>query len=87
MEIALETYTPPPFGSKPNCLGRVKVILNNRMFVWMNVVKGKGRPFCKFSSIKSGEEYIPVMGWVEDDKMERKISDEVIRKLKERNEI
>lgn len=87
MEIDIDIYTPAPFGSNANSLGRVKVILNKRMFLWMNIVKGKNRPFCKFQSIKFGELYIPAMGWLEDDKMERKISDEVIRKLKEMNEI
>lgn len=87
MEIDVDLYAPPPFGSHEKNLGRVKVILNKKMFIWLNVLKGKSCPFCKFQSIKLGEEYIPSMGWVEDDKMERKISDEVVRKLKDRGDL
>lgn len=87
MEIEIADWCPDLFKQSDKVAGKVKVILNGKMYVWMTVIRGKSKPFCKFPSMKSNQEYIPVLGWVDNDKMERTISDEVIRKLKVRNEL
>lgn len=88
MEIEIADWCPDLFKQSDKVAGKVKVILNKKMFLWLTVLIGKNNNFfCKFPSIKSGELFIPALGWVEDDKMERKISDEVIRKLKNRNDL
>lgn len=87
MEIEIADWCPDLFKQSDKVMGKVKVLLNKKMYIWMTVLKGKSKPFCKFPSIKSGEQYIPVLGWIENDKMERTISDEVIKILLQRNDI
>ncbi len=87
MEIDISQWVPNQSTIPDKIVGKVKVLLNGKMYVWMTVLRGKSKPFCKFPSIKSNQEYIPVLGWVDNDKMERTISDEVIRKLELRNEL
>lgn len=87
MEIKVIDWIPDRFNQNPKIIGKVKVLLGGRMFVWMTVLKGKQRPFVKFPSIKLNDSFQPTIGWIEDDKKERKISDEVIAILKNRNDI
>jgi len=87
MEIEVIDWLPDLFKQSNAVMGKVKVLLNKKMFVWMTVLRGKSKPFVKFPSFKHNEVYQPLLGWVENDKMERQISDEVIKKLLERNEI
>jgi len=87
MEIEIADWAPDLF-KQTKLLGKVKVLLNGKMFIWMNVVAGKTRPFAKFPTFKAREdEYLSYIGWPENPKMEREISDAIIKKLQETNEI
>lgn len=87
MEIEIADWCPDLFNQDSKVAGKVKVLLNKKMYIWMTILRGKSKPFGKFPSIKSGEVYISAVGWPENDKMERTISDEVIRILKQRNDL
>ncbi len=88
MEIEVERWEAETF---PNTklMGRVKVLLNKKMFVWLNVIAGKnGNAFVTFPSFKSKDEkYLSYMGWPENEKMEKMIATEVLKILKERYSI
>lgn len=85
MEIEIDRWEPETF---PNTklIGRAKVLLNKKMFIWLNVIAGKnGNAFVTFPSFKNKEEkYTSYMGWPENDKMEKTIATEVLKILKEK---
>jgi len=86
MEIEIEKFehAPPELNPGP-LLGYAKVILQKKMFVWMKVVKGKkGGTFARFPAVKIGEHYNSGFGWLDDPEKEGKISNEVVRILREK---
>lgn len=87
MEIEVIDWLPDLFKQSNSIMGKVKVLLNKKMFIWLTVLRGKTKPFAKFPSFKHNEVYQPYFGWVDNDKMERQISDTVIKKLLEENKI
>jgi hypothetical protein len=85
MEIQVIDWLPDLFKQSDTVLGKVKVLLNKKMFVWMTVIKGKKSNFAKFPSFKHKDVYQPVLGWIDKDEMEREISSEVIKQLVKEN--
>lgn len=94
MEIEVDKWepstalNPETMGKNGNVLGKAKVVLGKKFFVWMTVFRGKyGKAFCKFPSFKiHKDEYEPLIGWMDGDK-ERAISDHVVNILKEKHVI
>jgi len=87
MDIEIITWNKETFPTDRPVLGKVKVLLGGKMSLWLTVLKGKHKPFCKFPSIKIGDGYVPAIEWPERTTMERTISDYVITKLIDRNEL
>lgn len=83
MDVKLEKYEPNFDTSKPKILGWAKVVLNDKMFVWMTVIQGKNGAFMKFPSVGVNREFMPALGWLENN-IEEKIRESVMPTLKEK---
>ena len=88
MEIEIAEWWPDIWKQNDKVVGKVRVMLNHKMFIWMAVLRSKnGKCFCKFPNIKHQDKFIPAIGWPDNAKMERTISDTVIKKLEDSNNI
>jgi hypothetical protein len=87
MDIKIDQWIPDTFKQNEKVVGHVRVLLNEKLYIWMTVLRGKSKCFCKFPSTKIQEGFVAAIGWTENEKMERTISDHVISKLEAANEL
>lgn len=85
MEIKLEQFEKNTDSSKPNLLGWARVNLNEKMYVWMTIMKGQKGVFVKFPSIKLHGEFQAAVAWPGQD-VERKIREAIMPSINKKLE-
>ena len=85
MDIEVESWDPETFPNS-KLMGRAKVILNKKMYLWLDIIAGKnGHAFCTFPSFKNKQEkYTVRLGWIDNDTIQKDIQFQVLKILKER---
>jgi hypothetical protein len=73
--------------SKEKLAGWIKVILNDRLFVWLKVLQGKKGIYLKFINLMLAKDnFVPGMGWIGrnmENEIQTAISPELTKLLKE----
>lgn len=92
MEIEILRWEPTSYlessTASDNTIGRVKLCLNKKFFVWMIILRSKkGFAFAKLPSIKIGNVWESAIGWPDDPEKEKWLSKQVINILKERKDL
>lgn len=81
MKITIEKFEPNfDSASKDKILGRVKVVLGEKMFIWLTVIQGKNGSFVKFPSIMINKEFTAAIGWIGQN-MEARIREAIMEEL------
>ncbi len=63
MDIKLQEWEQNTDPAKPNILGHALVSLNEKMVIWMTVMKGSKGIFVKFPSIRIHNEFRSAISW------------------------
>ena len=86
MNIKLSQWEPNNDSTKPGLLGNARIDLNEKMYVWMAVMRSsKGNIFVKFPSVRLNGEFQAAIGWPGQN-IEGKIRDAIMSDLQKRLE-